>query len=193
MVACCIIPSAQPRALSRHRPRQRALLIRRGTFGRERVGVVQCDLHSVRRRDYGVHLEHRHGVVCRQQSDRAAAHRHAPVPSFPLEHAMLHPTVAICHKTPSRTPTAGERLRMRVAAMAGITSASTTSADAARPPARWQPHGHMLLGTTAASRQMLQGPPSPPSCRACVFACVRACARARVFCVSVCVCVCVCV
>ena len=80
---------------------------------------------------------------------------------------LLHPTVAICRRRPARTPTAGGRVRMRVAAVAGIASASTTSADAARPHARWQPHGHAaLLGTTAqgsASRQMLQRPrrPSP--------------------------------
>jgi hypothetical protein len=126
---------------------------------------------------------------------------------------MLHPTLAICHKTPARMLTAGERLRICIA---GIASASTTSADAARPHAGLQPHGHAaLLGKTAqgtASRQMLPGgggrppPPLPRVCasvsssvreresvRACVRDATRARARAfRVFvCVRVCVCACV--
>ena len=78
LVARYPVSSVQPRALCRHQQRPQALLIRRGTFGRERMGVVQWDLYSVRRRDYGVHLQGRHGLVCRRQSERAAAHRHSP-------------------------------------------------------------------------------------------------------------------
>jgi hypothetical protein len=60
-----------------------------------------------------------------------------------------------------------KRVRMRVTAVAGIGSAPTTGADAARPRAHvLQPGGRAaLLGTAAhgrASRRMLQGPLHPP-------------------------------
>ncbi len=88
-----------------------------------------------------------------------------PVPSSPIApaHAQLHSTAAPYNKTPARTPAAGEHPQMRVAAFAGIASASivTRSADATRPNTGSQPHGRAaLLGTAAqgfASRQMLQG------------------------------------
>jgi hypothetical protein len=76
---------------------------------------------------------------------------------------------------------------MRVAAVAGIASAPTTGADAARPHAHVQPDGRAALLATAAhgraSRQMLQGPrrPSPhptppPSASPLTRRCSRVCA-----------------
>ncbi len=69
---------------------------------------------------------------------------------------------------PSRTDAVSHfgPVRMRVAAVAGIASAPTTGADAARPRAHLlQPDCRAaLLGTAAlgrASRRMLQGPPRP--------------------------------
>jgi hypothetical protein len=144
-----------------------------------------------------------HGLVCRQRSKRAAAHRYSPSHRC---HSRLH--MCICMPLWPLATKCLQARRLRVSTrecawcvgtrrcVAGIGSASATSPDAARQHAGSPPHGHAaLLGTAAlgsASREMLQGPPPPVllpraarrHARVCV--CIRMCVMRVCLCAKIC-------